>query len=250
MARANNKGEIYKAITEVGVFRDTTGGGSSTASGTLPAVGTKDALNVVSGTGFLAADWIRIGSLTGKPHINRVESILTNAITPRLTHRVAIAVGDAVVEQTQVPLKHIAAAPRVTISGAMNAVHAEDRELAIGYLDGARKCELAFEVLPYNLNNLLLALGMRDADSAENIAGSGTTAVPHRVFINGSDARELAGLAWYVTGQLQNGRTVTQIFTGCEINPAALKLTIQRGSRAPIPFRLVPTVGILWTEVD
>ena len=250
MPRANNRTELFKAISEVGVFRDTAGGGSSTATGTLPVVGGKAVLNVVSGTGFTTADWLRVGALLGKPQINRADSVSVNAITPRLTWRHTVAVGDPVVEQTQVPLKHLAGPARLTISGSQNAVQSEDRELVAGYLLGMLKAELSFEVLPYNLNNLLLTLGMRDADAAENIAGSGTAAVPYRTFLNGSLFRELSNLCWYVTGVLQGGRTATTIFTSCEANPGALKHAIQRGSKQPIPFRLVPTTGILWLEVD
>ena len=250
MARTNTRGEVMRAIAEVGVFRDTAGGGSTTVGGTLPVVGTKDVINVVSGTNIVAADWLRVGSLLGKPMINRVDSININAITPRLTHRHAIVGGDAVVEQTQVPLKHVGGAVRFGFSGSFNAVQAEERVLTIGYLLGMLKAEVMFEVLPYNLNNLLLALGMRDADAAENISGAGTVASPHKAFIDGSKFRELSTLCWYVTFTLANGRTVTVIYTGCETNPAAVKHGIQRGSKQPIPFRLVPTTGILWTEID
>jgi hypothetical protein len=250
MTRVNTRTELFKAIAEVGVFRDTSGGGSSTSTGTQPTVGAKSVINAVSGTGFTGGDWFRVGSLLGKPQINRVDSILTNAITPRLTWRHTVAVGDAIVEQTQVPLRHLAGPPRLTFSGSQNVVHAEERELAIGYLLGTMKAELAFDVLPYNLNNIALTLGMRDADSAENIAGSGTIAAPHRMFINGSVLRELGTLCWYVTGTTQGGRTLTIVFTGCEINPSALKHGIQRGTKQAIPFRLVPTTGILFLEVD
>lgn len=250
MTRVNNRSEVLKAITEVGVFRDTTGGGSSTATSTMPTVGAKSVINAVSGTNFVAGDWFRVGSLLAKPQINRVDSIVTNAITPRFTWRHAVASGDAIVEQTQVPLKHLAGPVRWGFSGSHAAVQAEERELAVGYLTGILKAELSFEVLPVNLNNLLLTLGMRDADSSENIAGSGTSAAPHRVFVDGSKFRELGSLCWYVNAVTQGNRTLTMIFTGCEVNPAALKHGIQRGSRQAIPFRLVPTTGILLLEID
>ena len=82
MTRVNTRAELLKSVTEVGVFRDTSGGGSSTSTGTQPTVDAKSVINVVSGTNFLAGDWFRVGALTGKPFINRVESIATNAITP------------------------------------------------------------------------------------------------------------------------------------------------------------------------
>lgn len=250
MPRANTRAEILRSVTEVGVFRDTSGGGSSTVTGALPAVDSKAVLNAVSGTNFLAADWMRVGALTGKPQINRVDSIAVNAITPRLTWRHAVAVGDAIVEQTQTPIKHLGGAVRWGISGSQSAVQAEERELTIGYLVGVLKVELMFETLAFNLNNLLLTLGMRDADTSENIAGSGTTATPHRVFIDGSKFRELSTLSWYVNSTTQSGRTRTTIFNGCEFNPAALKFGVQRGSRQVIPFRLVPTVSVLELEID
>lgn len=250
MARTNNKGEIFESITEVGVFRDASGGGATTVGGTAPTVGTKDAVTLASATNFAIGDFIRIGSLLAKPMLNKAANLVTTTLTPLFTHRHAIAVGDAVVEQSKLPLKHVGGPPRLTISGSQTAVMAEERVLPIGYLDGVRKCELAFELLPWNLNNLLAALGMRDADAAENISGSGTLAAPHRAFIDGSKFREVNLLAWYVTGRAKSGRTIEVIATGCEINPGALQQLWQRGSRTTIPIRLVPTTGVLWTEVD
>lgn len=250
MPRLNTRSELPRAVTEVGVFRDTSGGGSTTVGGTAPTVGTKGTLTLTSATGFAIGDWVRVGALTGKPQINRIDNLVTTTLTPRLTWRHAIAVGDAIVEQSPVPLRHLASPLRFGISGSQSAIQAEDRALTLAYLLGTLKLEVMFDLLPFNLNNLLLTLGMRDADSGENIAGSGTTAAPHRVFVNGERLRELGTLAWYATIAMQGGRTLQFIYSGCEINPAALKHGIQRGSKQAIPFRLVPTVGMLVTEVD
>lgn len=249
MSRLNNKGEIFGKITEVGVFRDTPSGGSTTTTST-PAVGSKATLTLASATNFAIADWYRHGSLLGKAMINRIGNLVTTTLTPLYTHRFLGVSGDAVVEQTKVPLAHIDGAVRLAISGSQNGIQAEERDLPLGYLEGPRKVELSFAVLPFNLNNLLFSMGMRDADSAENIAGSGTTAAPHRTFVTGGAFRELNLLAFYVRGTAKSGRTLEAILTGCEINPAALQLQVQRGSKTPIPLRLVPTTGVLFTEID
>lgn len=249
MARLNNKGEIFAKITEVGVFRDTSGGGSTT-SATTPAVGSKTAIVLGSATNFAIGDWYRHGALLGKYMINRIGNLVTTSLTPLYTHRYLATAGDVVVEQTKVPLKHIDGAVRLGFSGSQNAIQAEERVLPLGYLLGQLKVELSFGVLGYNLNNLLLAMGMRDADSAENIAGSGTSAVPHRTFVTGEAFRELNLLSFYVRGTARSGRTIETILTGCEFNPAAVAQQWQRGSKVPIPFRLVPTTGVLFTEID
>lgn len=250
MSRVNNKGEIFEAISEVGVFRDTAGGGATTIASAPPAVGTKANIILTSATNFAIADFVRVGALLAKPMLNKIGNLVTTTLTPLFTHRHAMAVGDVVVEQSKLALKHVGGPPRLSISGSQTAIMAEERVLPIGYLDGVRKAELQFELLPWNLNNVLAALGMRDADAAENIAGAGTVASPHRAFIDGSKFRETNLLSWYVTGRAKSGRTIEVILTGCEINPAALQQLWQRGTKTPIPMRLVPTTGVLWTEVD
>lgn len=243
MPRLNRKGEIFSHITDIGVFRDTAGGGSSTITGTLPTIDTLGVQNAVSGTGFIANDFYRLRANDNKPEIGQVASIAVNAITPKYRLSRALAVGDPIVEVSQVSLGHIAVGtPRLTLSGQNTMVSSEILRRRFASLLGSMRWQLEFGIIGKNLENLMTALGQ--LDTAANILGAQTSADPLRTFINGEKIREQNDLSWYIQGQLKDGHTVLVFAQGCEVDYSAVKTALNRGTTAVIPVRLIPTSDV------
>lgn len=249
MARRNLKGELFAHITDAGVFRDTAGGGSSTAAAALPAAGSYSTLNVASGTNFVAGDFYRLRAVDNYPEIGQVDSIVTNAITPRYPLHRALVVGDPVVEQTQVSFGHIAQdGIKYNCAVSQEDVRAANRRLWLGQLLGYGKITLEFSVLGYNLENILAALGM--LDTSANILGAGTQADPTRAFIDGTKIREQNDLCWYVNGTRKDGRVLLLQAWGCELDYTAVEHALARGKATATPIRLTPTHAVSFAEID
>lgn len=248
MPRLNRKSELFQHITEVGVFRDTAGGGSSTIASAPPVAGALTVVTAASGTGFVTGDWVRVGGVHDRPEINQ-GAWATAALTPYMHWFRSRAVGDVIVEQSQVPLGHIAReGVRMNGQTALEAVGSATRTLEIADLAGYTKVTVEFNVLGLNIENVLTALGMLDTNA--NIAGAGTQFDTERAFINGAAFRQQNDLCWYVNGTRKDGRTVIVQFWGCEVNPTALQLGLARGRQASIPISLAPTHAMRLIEID
>lgn len=249
MARRNLKGELFAHITDVGVFRDTAGGGSSTIASTLPAVDSYDVHNVASGTNFVAGDFYRLRAIDNYPEIGQVDSIAVNAITPRYPLHKAVVVGDPVVEQTQLSFGHVAQdGVKYNCAVSQEDIHAANRRLWIAQLMGYAKITIDVSVLGFNLENILSALGM--LDTAANILGAGTQADPTRAFVDGTKIREQNDLCWYVNGTRKDGRVLLMQAWGCEIDFTAVEHALARGKSAMVPIRLSPTHAVSFAEID
>jgi hypothetical protein len=248
MARLKGYREAFHHISEVGVFRDTSGGGSSTIASAPPVKGALTVVTAASGTGFATGDWVRMRSLDNYPEINQ-GSWATAAFTPYMRWMRAGAVGDAMVEQTKTPLGHIeASGVSVRISAAIEEVPSATRRLIIGRLLGNMKVEVNFAALGFTAENILASLGM--LDTSANITGAGSSTDTTRAFINGALIKEQNNLCWYVDGTRKDGRSLSLHFYGCEIDYTKLRLALARGKKVPVPFCLYPTHGMRWIEID
>lgn len=246
MARLNRKSELFAHISEVGVFRDTAGGGSSTVAGTPPTVDTQGALTVASGTNFATGDWFRVRAPDNYPEINQ-GSVSGAVITPYYYWHRAAVVGDPVVEQTQTPLGHIAKeGVTFTSTFGREAVDSATRRLRAGWLPGYAKVQVDFSVLGFNFENVMTALGMLES----NIAGAGTSADTSRAFVNGAAIKEQNDLCWYVNGTRKDGRSLIMQAWGCEVDYTKIQKVLARGRAAMIPISLVPTHAVRFIEID
>lgn len=249
MPRKNTKGELVAHLSQVGVFRDATGGGNSTLAGTPPAIDTIATFDVASPTNFAAADWVRIGALDDRPEINRIQGIATATITPRYPHAIARAVGTPVVEQALTDLGHISAdGVSGRISAAAEDQYAANRRLWLGDLIGYVTIEISFAVLGWNLQNVATALGM--LDTSANIAGTTVVADPERMFIDGTAIKQANDLGWYAEFVRKDGRTMQLFGMGCELDFTQFRQTLARGRAAPLPIQLYPTTGLRLAEID
>jgi hypothetical protein len=247
--RRNLKGELFAHITDVGVFRDTAGGGSSTIASTLPAIGTYNVHNVASGTNFAIGDFYRLRALDNYPEISQVDSIAVNAITPRYPLHRAVVVGDPAVEQTQVSFGHLAQdGVKYNLAVTSEDVHAANRRLWLAQLMSYAKITVEFSVLGFNLENVMSALGMLDTNA--NILGAGSQADPNRAFIDGTKLKEQNDLCWYVNGTRKDGRVLLMQAWGCELDYTAVEQALARGKAAMIPIRLTPTHAVSFAEID
>ena len=240
MARTNRKSELVSHISEIGVYGDTAGGGSSTVSGALPAVDSLTAQNVVSGTNFTTGDFYRLRALDNKPEIGQAANVAGNVITPKYRLMRAIAVGDPVVEQTRASLGHVAAGSvRFSLSGQTQNVRSEILRRTFANLVGSLRWSVEFSLLGFNLENFMVTLGM--LDTSANILGAQTTADPLRAFVNGEKVREQNDRIWYVNFVLKDGTTCLLDIAGVEVDYSAMKKRLQRGQTSVVPVKLIPT---------
>lgn len=249
MPRKNRQGELLARIDEVGVFRDAAGGGSSTVAGAPPAADSYAALTVASATNFLAGDWMRVGP-TDDADVNRIESVAGADLTPRFPHFRLRAVGDPVVELTQVNFGGIdrnGAAVRSTMG--MEEVVDATRRLSIGHLLQNLQIVVSFSVNGFSAENIAAALGMLDT-SANITPGALTAADPERMAILGDKVTEQADLAWYVNGTRKDGRFIGFQFWGVQVDYTQVRHALARGRAAPVPFTLKPTVAMRIYEID
>lgn len=240
MARTNRKSELVSHISDIGVYTDTAGGGSSTITGALPSVDTLGVQNAVSGTGFANNDFYRLRALDNKPEIGQVASILTNAITPKYRLMRALAVGDPIVEQTRTSLGHVAAGSvRFSLTGQTQNVRSETLRRTFANLIGTLRWNVEFSLLGFNLENFMTTLGM--LDTSANILGAQTQADPLRTFVNGEKVREQNDRIWYVNFVLKDGSTCLLDLAGVEVDYGAMKKKLQRGQTTVVPVKLIPT---------
>lgn len=240
MARTNKKGELFSHLTQFGVFRDKTGTfGSTTLSADLAAGSTAVACAAI--TNFADQDFARVGAQEDVEIIRAQGAPGSLTITSAWATGKAHLSGDAVVEQTLTDLGHIADdGVKFSISGDDTAVKSAIRRLTLGYLLGY--CEFVFEVMleGFNLENIATALGI--AEGA--VTGSGTTAAPSSLFLDGSSFRSQNDLCFQATGVRKDGLITTAQFLGVELDIAALQTAFARGNPALIPIRGRCTSGV------
>lgn len=249
MPRKNRQGELLARIDEVGVFRDAAGGGSSTVAGSPPAADSYAVLTVASPTNFLAGDWMRVGQ-SDDAEVNRIESVAGSDFTPRYPHFRQRAVGDPVVELSQVNFGHIDRAGAVVrATMGMEEVVSATRRLWLGHLLQNLSIVVNFSVNGFNAENILAALGMLDT-SANITPGALTVADPERAAILGDKITEQADLAWYVNATRKDGRFIGFQFWGVQLDYTQVRHALARGRAAPVPFSLKPTVAMRIYEID
>lgn len=238
MPRKNNNSELWDAISEVGVGRDTAAGAASTIA-TAVAAGAAT-FDVVSATGMTAGKILRIGA-GSDAEIVVVSSVSTNTITPKYPIAFPHAVGDAVKDQTKTILGVVTDDGVTTdADGDFNAVFGATRRAVFAFAGGHWAPRVDFMVETLSLENLAASLGMVETDVK-------TSGAQLRLHADASKFGKQTDQWFYWVGVLHDQLTNLEIRAwACEVDyTKALKQKFRRGdsTAAAAPFSVRPING-------
>lgn len=232
MARRNTNAELWKRVSAVGIFRDTSGGDSTTVAGTAPSAG-DTTFDVASGDGsnYAADDYVRIGGAGDNLEVVKIEGVTTDTITTVSPLAFDHAVGEAVADVTSTTLGDI------TEDGVTQEVQPTRNEIAsaikytpYGFLLARVNQRVSFTIENISKENLAAAFG-----KAESFGGAGTSADPYVTHIRGEDvASEDVPAVWF-TGVMKNGETFEVWCQDANLDPSKT-INFVTGNLVGVPF--------------
>ena len=201
-----DKGFVFDALSEVGIFvPETVTAGSSTVANTIAAAAQK-VIEVAATTNFVAGEVVKVN--TGDlAEYHEIDAIL---VTPaRLQLRTPLfrsqAIGTAVVEYKRQIFGGISPdGVRLAVGGSVEPLRLGVRRMGIGIRPGAATITLSTSLVDQTLPNLAYALAIAQSQI------SGT-----RLPITSSNIGGSAIDGAYLKGILQNGRTAEARVWGC-----------------------------------
>lgn len=170
MPRTLAAGELFKKLTGLTLYRIKSGGGSTTTAAAVTGAGSETTVDVVSATGFAAAD---TAFIIGENGMEQVVIGGTPATTMPVTPppKIAAAIGARFVESEAVSLGKI---PLGSVSWAANkaltAVFEEIGDAPLVYIPGSLELELTFALYGYNGPNIQLLTGYAEAETGDGAA--------------------------------------------------------------------------------
>jgi hypothetical protein len=240
MARTQRSGELFAAISAIGIIKDkTTSFGNTTLTAALSAGGTP--LVVAAITNFADTDLIRIGAeneyevatINGAPSGLNIIPLYPTAFDHQS--------GDAVVEVQKVKLgESVDGGVKFSgMGGDFNAIQAATRRMVYGFIGGHVAPEISFSILNMNLENLATSLGMLETRIQ-------TASSRDRLVLDASKFGEIApNIGFYFTGVRKDGKNVEVQAWGCEADwTKAIEFAMARGESAPVPFTIRPTSAL------
>lgn len=239
MARLNTGREIWKSLDTLTVFRQVSGGGSTTAAAAITAGAT--AANFASTTNFTASDPLFIIGASGA-ELNAIGAAVTPTTAVPLLYPAAIAnpSGSQLLEAVASVLGHVqqgglsfnGTAPLVPIFSAL-------QHTPIAYIRGYGELTASFALLGFNVENLHTVFGI-----TESLGGAGTSADPYRGAILGAAMGTVGTQCFRATGTRMDGSTVLVDFNDAYIEPQG-QITLSRGIETPIPCNLRFTSAVI-----
>ena len=249
MARALRKSELWSHVTQVGVIRAVSGGGSTTIA-TAPVAGAVTLVVADGVTSFTNGDPLLIGNAE-LMEVNAIEAAPNKTEPLKYPIFRAHAVGETMVEGVKIVLGDISddGVTAGVSGGDFNPVRSATKRLVQAYLVGHIEEVVEFKVENWNPENLAAAMGVSDVPhaTAGPITGAGVVADPWRLVLDGTNIG-VSGVAivqaFYFTGALKGGGAVEIQAWGAEVDPTALTTQHQRGQVGYIPFRVRPCAGL------
>lgn len=227
MPRLNTNVEVIKDITVAGYISDAGGGGNSTLSAAT-AIGATTAV-VVSATGFLAGDLVRIG--TGNQlEENIVDSIATNTLTLRSPLVYAHAIGEAAMERQKVVTGEVAdSGVKISTTAAVNKLKTATTKgvYLTMYTDADYMVE--WQVVNHSLENVATMHGMPEAA----ITGTGTTNSPRRLVTTMANLMTVTNISTFLIGHRNDGVTQEVQVWNVDLTPTGDR-TYVTGSGVPL----------------
>lgn len=221
--------EVWKSLDTFQVFRQVSGGGSTTAAAAITAGAT--VANFASTTTFAASDPLFIVSAAGT-ELNAIGAAVTPTTAVPLLYPAAIsaASGAQLLEAVATSLGHIQqggfsfnpGTPLVPVFSALG-------HLPVTYLRGFGEFVANFGLLGFNVLNFQSMFGM-----TENEGGAGTSANPYRGAITGGDVGTQGVQCLRATGTRQDGSSIIADFNNAFIAPAG-PVALSRGVETALP---------------
>lgn len=226
--RLNTAAELWNFLSEVGVIVDVSAG-QSTTTDTAAAAG--DALlSVVSETGFLAGDLIRVGS--GETlEVHEVEAVSAGQIDLKATLEYAQASGVAVVEQVKINLGHASEAGVTwNVTEDVFEIRASTTKLVLSRRTTGITETIGWSGILWNLSNIAIAFGVDES----NVGGAGTSADPYFFRVNPDELNTLLNASLYARGSREDGDIIEMRGWNCifDLNKTA---THARNTVAELP---------------
>lgn len=241
MARANSPSEVFKRLTEAGIILD--GSGSSTTTDTSATEG-DTTLSVNDESVVADGDLIRVDADLDM-EIHTVASTTTGQITLSAALGFDHASGVTVQPVTKTVLGD------VTDDGVSEELTADLTDVGVAtqqtrytrlvdQVDG----RLEFSVQNVNTDNMLVTVGIDDAD----VSGSGTGDDPYVAVHDPQKIvdKPLGQMAVYLVGVLEDGTNVEVQGWNAEIDPNRSR-TWNTGDQAPVPVAFDVSTLVLRT---
>jgi hypothetical protein len=230
MARLNTNDELWTAVSQGGVIRDTVGGEADTLNALVAAGAT--ALTEATGTNAWApGDLLRIES-GGDAEVAVVEAYSTPAITLVSALGFGHPVGAAVVQQEKVDLGAISD-DGVNRENAVEKteIRASTQAGIYATLVTSVTGRINWNLLNHSMENVMLTLGMDET----LITGGGTAADPTIADLLFDNVGSLQNHALYFTGALKNGVVFQIEAWGADID-GNQTVNYLRGQQVVLPF--------------
>jgi hypothetical protein len=206
--------EVWKSLDTLQVFRQVSGGGSTTAAAAITAGAT--AVNFTSTATFTSGDPLFIVGASGT-ELNAITATTPTTAVP-LLYPAAMAnpSGSQLLEAVATTLGHVQQgglvvspqSPLVPIFSALG-------HLPVTYIRGYGELSAQFGLLGFNNLNWQSAFGMTESDD-----GVGTIANPYRAAITGGAVGTQGIQCLRATGTRQDGSTVIVDLNNCFFAPA------------------------------
>lgn len=243
MSRQNDGPELFKRLDSLQVFRQVSGGGSTTLAAAATAQATT--LNLTTNTGFTAADPV-IVSGDGGVELNAISATTPITAVP-LVYKLgrAQALGATVVEAVAASLAHITE-DGIDFGGnqSLDPIYSALSSAAIAYLYGNTEYEGAFTLQGFNIQNFHTWMGITEAET-----GAGSSADPFQGVIHGALMATQGIQCLRATGVRHDGKNVIVDFNDAKIAPSGqTKLARSQGSGfLPCTFKCTSAIIRIWS---
>lgn len=241
MPRQNDGAELFKALDQLQIFRQVSGGGNTTSAASASAQST--ALNFTATTNFTAADPIIIIG-AGGTELNAITATTPTTAVP-LLYKLGSgqASGASIVEAVGASLAHITE-DGVDFGGTqpINPIFSALASAPINYLYGNAEFEGAFTLLGFNVANLHTWLGITEAET-----GAGTSGDPYMGVVTGLLMGTQGVQCMRATGRRFDKNIIVD-FQDVKIAPAGTaKLNRATPSGFPCTFKCTGYRALIWT---
>lgn len=224
--------ELFKSLDTLSVFRQVSGGGSTTVS-TLATAGAT-AVGFTATTNFTAADPIILVGSTGT-ELNAIGGAVTPTTAVPIAFPLAMQhpVAAQILEAVETVLGHIEQAGlSFTGQAPLAPVFSALQHAPITYLRGFGEQQVSFSLQGFNPLNLQSMFGITEAEG-----GAGSLANPYRGVILGQNIGTQGIQCLRATGTRMDGSVLILDFTNGFIEPSG-PINMSRGVVTSMPCNL------------
>lgn len=238
MPRTNDFNELFRKLDSLQVFRQVSGGGSTSLAAALASAAA--VANLAATTSFASGDPVFIiGS--GGTELNAITGVTPTTAVPLLYKaNFAQASGASFVEAVATSLGHIEEGGIVlNASQPMSPINSAFDALPLTYIYGYGELEATFGLLGLNGLNLQTALAIPESEQ-----GAGTAGDPYQVGLSGATMGTQGIQCFRAMGSRHDGKTVMLDFNNAKISMNG-GVNMNRTAPAVIPCTIKFTTAVL-----